>query len=170
MLCSNPGTVGSVRRVSVAAGLLVLICGFIGSAQADQKPEVPREEPCSWGGIKCCFGDGQCECCPRGGKGSGKMPGEKDCQFREVTAAALPVSGYLASRDCLVETGPWSVNALEACQGELKWVELSNPGDLIGVEYSYVKCDDAVPFLVRTAGGMDRAAKTSWGSLKKLYR
>ena len=150
--------------------MLVLACGFIDFAAADQKPGTPRGEPCSWGGIKCCFSDGECECCPRGGKGAGKAPGEKGCQFREVTAATLPVSGYLASRDCLVETGPWNVQDLERCQGELKWVELDNPDDLIDGDYSYVKCDDAVPYLVKAAGGTDRAARTSWGSLKRLYR
>lgn len=161
----------STWYLRILLSLTILTAGFIADgrdAWADQDP--PREvENCSWGGVKCCFTD-LCECCSRGGKGDGKLSDEKNCQFMKVVPRDLPLSGYLASQECLANMGPWSEEKLRECQRVLKWLELENEGDLVDIEYSYLKCDNAAPYLVITRDERSRAEQTSWGSVKRLYR
>lgn len=149
--------------------LLVLSAGLLGRDRGAWADQLPEDVECSWTGVKCCFTE-RCECCPRGGKPTGKIAGERGCRLLPVTADELPISGFLASQDCLTRVGPWSVEGIRECQGSLLWMELRTVEDLSDMEYSYLQCDEGEPYLVPARDEGYSTNQTSWGSLKMMYR
>jgi len=124
----------------------------------------------TWGGVKCCFADPTKDCCPRDGKGTGKVGDGEGCVYIRVTVEDLPLSGYLASRDCLLSVGPWSLEGIRECQGTTVWIELRNEEDLLDVEYSYVLCGRGEPYLVPMPKERSSGEQVSWGRIKTMYR
>jgi hypothetical protein len=140
------------------------ICGQV--AWGDNAPAEP-----TWGCVKCCFADPPKSCCcPRDGKETGKVGNGKGCVYIPVTADDLPVSGYLASRDCLLSVGPWSLEGIRECQGAVLWIELRSEEDLLDFEYSYVLCDGGEPYLVPMPKERSSGEQVSWGRIKTMYR
>ena len=156
-------------KPNVLVILTVAAAGLVACSHRTWADQSPQEVNCSWTGVKCCFTN-LCECCPRDGKGAGKANDERHCRLIRVTPEDLPISGYLASRDCLLRMGPWSTDGIRACQGSLLWIELRDVEDLCDIEYSYLQCGGGEPYLVPVRDQVEPAHRTSWGSLKMMYR
>lgn len=160
---------GSLALAAVLASFLPI---FFSMARAEDENQPQEDVPCTWGEVKCCFTD-LCECCPREGKGTGKTLDEPACYLIELTAEDLPLSGYSASKECLLRYGPWAIETIRECQGELVQIELQSEEDLRYYSYRYMKCEGSEPYLVRSHysyGTKSSTNRSSWGRVKMMYR
>lgn len=165
---------GSIRLRNWQSAIVantVILCIFILApvALADEENPPEDEVPCSWTGVKCCWTEDLCECCPRDGKETGKQIEGPPCYLVDVTIDDLPISGYLATRECLLQVGPWSLEGIQHCQGSLVPIDLVTSADLEYSGYSFLTCEGGEPYLIRSTKE-GAANRTNWGRIKTMYR
>jgi len=146
--------------------LVLLVFGASTWRQGAWGEDVPASVTC----VKCCWANDDGCCCSRDGKETGKTDADATLQYVLVGPEDLPVSGYLASRECMVSVWPWSRDGIRECQGATVWIELRTEGDLFEFDYSYVRYGESEPYLVPMRKDRPPDEKVSWGRIKTMYR